>query len=60
MLFFWRTCVGKRIAVDESAALLTRMVERFEIEWDGPRQLGMRVEGLTKPDGPLRFKLSER
>ena len=46
--------------MDESAALLTRMVDRFEIEWDGTSQLGMRVEGLTKPDGPLRFKLSER
>ncbi len=51
--------MGKRIAPDETAALLAKLVSTFQIEWNRP-DLKMKIETFTKPADPLVFTFKIR
>lgn len=55
-----RSCIARRMAEQSILVFLLKLFRRYEIEWRGVEDLGVRTLLINKPDNPVSIVLKER
>ena len=54
-----RQCIGRRIAEQEIYTILTKIIQRYEVDYVGEK-FGIRTKIRASPDKPLNLKFTKR
>ena len=57
--FFYRSCIGQRFARLELYIMMTKVVQRFKLEYSG-EPVGSMTNLVSIPDRPVNIKFTSR
>ncbi|XP_074596472.1 cytochrome P450 4c3-like [Brevipalpus obovatus] len=55
-----RHCIGDRLAILESKIIFSNIIKKFRVELVDEQELRLKIDLLTKPEIPLKFRIIPR